>query len=151
MTTTPVRSRQRFFRRKKRKVNEKMIPCTEFIPAYSELLNFWIERAAKQAVLDFWNYLPTVLLGNLRDNVVSTGFGLLALLSHTLNEEAADFNLELDEMRRIPHPMHRCPPRAVPWNEEHHTVPRILRPLRRLYRRILEPWAMSPLRHVPLR
>lgn len=119
-----------------------MISCTDFIPAYSELFKYLEEKGGKAAVVDFWNYLSDHFLGNLRDLVAENGIrGCWLYWSHTLNEEAADFTMELDEeageFRII---MHDCPSKGrllrekhiVPYRDycEHCDV---------LYRRILEP------------
>ena len=88
-----------------------MISCTEFIPAYSELFKFLEQKGGRAAVLDFWNYLSDHFLGNLRSAVEANGIrGCWIYWNHTLNEEAADFTMELDEQAgefRIH--MHHCP------------------------------------------
>jgi hypothetical protein len=59
-----------------------MIPCTDFIPAYSELFKFLEQHGGKRSVEDFWNYLSDRFLGNLRQAVVENGFArLLELLA----------------------------------------------------------------------
>ena len=119
-----------------------MISCTEFIPAYSELFKFLHARGGREAVLDFWNYLSDNFLGNLKDLVEKHGIrGCWLYWSHTLNEEAADFTMELDEeagVFRIE--MHHCPSKGrlleyrhfAPYGDYcgHCDV---------LYRRVLEP------------
>ena len=119
-----------------------MIPCTDFIPAYSELFKFLEEKGGKEAVVDFWNYLSDNFLGNLRDLVVENGIrGCWLYWSHTLNEEAADFTMELDEEAgEFKITMHRCPSKGLllecnyvePYDDYcgHCDV---------LYRRVLEP------------
>ena len=119
-----------------------MISCTEFIPAYSELFKFLEKKGGKPAVLDFWNFLSDSYLTELRDLVAAHGLeGCWIYWSRALNEEAADFTMELDEAageyRVI---MHRCPSkgrllelgRIAPYRDycEHCDV---------LYRRVLEP------------
>src|SRR5688572_16920822 len=88
-----------------------MIPCTDFIPAYSELFKYLEEQSGPEAVEDFWNYISDNFLGNLRDLVAANGLrGCWMYWSHTLNEEAADFNMELDEERGVfTINMLRCP------------------------------------------
>ena len=119
-----------------------MISCTDFIPAYSELFKFLEKKVGKEAVLDFWSYLSDNFLGNLRDLVEKNGIsGCWMYWSHTLNEEAADFTMELDEEAgefRIT--MHHCPSKGrlleykhvTPYHDYcvHCDV---------LYRRVLEP------------
>jgi hypothetical protein len=119
-----------------------MISCTEFIPAYSELFKFLEGKGGRQAVMDFWNYLSDNFLGNLKSLVEKNGIrGCWLYWTHTLNEEAADFTMELDEEAgefRIT--MHHCPSKGrlleykhfAPYQDycKHCDV---------LYRRVLEP------------
>jgi hypothetical protein len=119
-----------------------MISCTEFIPAYSELFKYLEKKGGRAAVLDFWNFLSDTFLGNLRDLVAQNGIrGCWMYWSHTLNEEAADFTMELDEAAgEFKITMHDCPSKGlllktkhiVPYYDycEHCDI---------LYRRILEP------------
>ena len=88
-----------------------MISGTEFIPAYSELFKFLDEKGGPEAVEDFWNYLSDQFLGNLRDLAAEHGLrGCWLYWSHTLNEEAADFTMELDEeVGLFTIDMQRCP------------------------------------------
>jgi hypothetical protein len=118
-----------------------MISCTDFIPAYSELFVFLEQQGGRDAVDDFWNHLSDTFLGNLRSAVKRDGLrGCWDYWSHTLNEEDADFTMELDEEAgtfRIL--MHRCPsmqrlidtPHIKPYHDycRHCDV---------LYRRVLE-------------
>ena len=98
-----------------------MIPCTEFIPAYSELFKFLESRGGKEGVVDFWNYLSANIKDRLRNLVKEHGLrGCWLYWSATLNEEAADFTMELDEeaaeFRII---MHRCPSKGRLLEYEH--------------------------------
>lgn len=119
-----------------------MISCTEFIPAYSELFKYLDERGGTEAVEGFWCFLSDRFLGNLRDLATEHGLrGCWLYWSHTLNEEAADFTMELDEDAgefRIE--MHRCPSmgRLIELNhvEPYHDY---CRHCDVLYRRVLEP------------
>ncbi len=119
-----------------------MISCTEFIPAYSELFRYLEHTGGKQAVRDFWEHIADEFLGNLRGLVEQNGIrGCWMYWSRTLNEEAADFRMELDEEAgefRIE--MRRCPSRAVlnstPHIEPYHDY---CRHCEVLYRRVLEP------------
>jgi len=79
-----------------------MISCTEFIPAYSEFFS-WLDRHdGPQAVTDFWEYLSDHFLDNLRDLAAAKGLaGCYEYWSHTLNEEAADFVMTLDEDKGV--------------------------------------------------
>ena len=119
-----------------------MISCIEFIPAYSELFKFLEKKGGEKAVLDFWNFLSDTYLTTLRDLVAAHGLkGCWLYWSEALNEEAADFTMELDELAgefRII--MHRCPSKGrllelggtEPYRDycRHCDV---------LYRRVLEP------------
>jgi hypothetical protein len=119
-----------------------VISCLDFIPAYSELFKFLEKKGGKTAVREFWNFLSDTYLTGLRDLVAAHGLrGCWLYWSQTLNEEAADFTMELDEGAgefRIE--MHRCPSkgrllalgRIEPYRDycEHCDV---------LYRRVLEP------------
>ena len=119
-----------------------MIPCTEFIPAYSELFAFLERKGGRQAVFDFWFYLSDRFLGNLKSLVEENGIrGCWLYWSHTLNEEAADFTMELDEEAgefRID--MHHCPSMGR-LLELKHVEPYYdyCRHCDVLYRRVLEP------------
>ncbi len=50
-----------------------MIPCTDFIPAYSELFKFLERIGGREAVVDFWEYLSDNFLENLRQLVEEHG------------------------------------------------------------------------------
>jgi len=119
-----------------------MIPCTEFIPAYSEMFKYLEKKGGREAVLDFWNYLSDNFLDNLKDLVTEYGIrGCWLYWTHTLNEEAADFTMELDEEAgefRIA--MHDCPSKGLLLKLKH------VEPYHDycghcdvLYRRVLEP------------
>jgi len=119
-----------------------MIPCTHFIPAYSELFTFLDHEGGDAAVLDFWNYLSDNYLDNLRELATTQGLlGCWQYWQQTLNEEAADFTMTVDEEAgefRIT--MHRCPsksrllecPDIIPY-------PHYCSHCDTLYRRVLEP------------
>jgi hypothetical protein len=119
-----------------------VIPCTEFIPAYSELFKYLEGRGGKEAVLDFWRYLSDNFLHNLRDLVVANGIrGCWLYWNHTLNEEAADFTMELDEEAGVfAITMHRCPSKGLLLDlrqiEPYHDY---CGHCDLLYRRVLEP------------
>ncbi len=119
-----------------------MISCTEFIPAYSELFKYIEEKEGKAAVVDFWNYLSDIFLTNLKDLVIKNGIrGCWMYWNHTLNEEAADFTMELDEEAgEFTITMHHCPSKGRLLEYKH------IKPYRdycehcdALYRRVLEP------------
>ena len=119
-----------------------MISCTEFIPAYSELFKYLEKKQGKAAVVDFWNYLSDIFLTNLRDLVVENGIrGCWLYWEKALNEEAADFTMELDEdAGEFSITMHHCPSKGRLLELKH------IEPYRNycqhcdiLYRRIFEP------------
>ena len=119
-----------------------MIGCTEFIPAYSELFKTLERRGGRQAVEDFWGYLSDRFLTNLRDLVAKHGIrGCWLYWTHTLNEEAADFTMELDEEAgefRIL--MHHCPSKGRLLELKHYAPYHdYCRHCDVLYRRVLEP------------
>jgi len=119
-----------------------MISCTEFIAAYSELFKYLEKRGGKEAVLDFWNYLSDNFLGNLHDLVVENGIrGCWLYWSHTLNEEAADFTMELDEEAgEFSITMHHCPSKGRLLEWQHIApYPDYCGHCDVLYRRVLEP------------
>jgi len=91
-----------------------VISCVDFIPAYSELFKFLERKGGEAAVRDFWSFLSDTYLKNLRDLVAAQGIkGCWLYWSQTLNEEAADFRMELDEAAgEFKIVMYRCPPRA---------------------------------------
>jgi hypothetical protein len=88
-----------------------MIPCSDFIPAYSELFKYLHRRGGKAEVVSFWEHLAETYLTNLRDLVAEKGLrGCWEYWSHTLNEEAATFTMELDEEAEIfRFEIRRCP------------------------------------------
>jgi hypothetical protein len=120
-----------------------MISCTDFIPAYSEYFTFLEEHWGKEAVLDFWNHLSDEFLTNLRTSAIEKGLsGCWEYWSKTLNEEAADFTMELDEdAGEFTITMHKCPSKGRLLEESCR-----IRPYDNycghcdvLYRRVLEP------------
>ncbi len=88
-----------------------MISCTEFIPAYSELFNFVDRKSGRQAVYDYWRSCVDPERAPINEHLKKSGIrGCWDYWTHTLNEEAADFSLTLDEDAgyfRID--MHHCP------------------------------------------
>ena len=119
-----------------------MIGCTDFIPAYSELFKYLERRGGPEAVEAFWCFLSDRFLTNLRDLVAEHGLrGCWLYWKHTLNEEAADFTMELDEDGgefRIW--MHHCPSMGRLLDEKHlEPYHDYCRHCEVLYRRVLEP------------
>ncbi len=90
-----------------------MISCTEFIPAYSELF-IWLEKNyGKEAVTTYWSSLFDISAGNipLVNFVRKEGIrGCFTYWKGTLNEEAADFTMYLNEKNGwFLIDMHSCP------------------------------------------
>lgn len=120
-----------------------MISCTQFIPAYSEFFKFLEAKDGKQAVIQFWEYLSDrYLKESLQAEVRENGIrGCWNYWSHSLNEEAADFTMELDEEAGVfTIRMHHCPSKGMLLGLEH------MEPYHDycghcdlLYRRVLEP------------
>lgn len=119
-----------------------MISCTEFIPAYSELFKFIEQKGGERAVLEYWEYISGNGLDLLKDLVVKHGIrGCFLYWSHTLNEEAADFTMTLDEdAGEFEIAMHYCPSKGR-LLESDHIVPykNYCGHCDILYRRVLEP------------
>ena len=88
-----------------------MISCTEFIPAYSELFKFIDQRDGRQAVYDYWTAIFDPANSPLNACLDRSGIkGCYEYWSHTLNEEAADFTMTLDEdAGEFSIEMHKCP------------------------------------------
>lgn len=123
-----------------------MIPCTDFIPAYSEMFKYLEARGGKEEVIDFWKYLSDNFLDNLREEAAKHGVrGCWNYWSHTLNEEAADFTMTVDDKEGFfSIVMHHCPSMGRLLELKH------IEPYRDycehcdwLYRRVLEPLGFS--------
>jgi hypothetical protein len=120
----------------------KMIPCTDFIPAYSELFKYLHKTGGKGQVVKFWEYLSNNFLVNLRDLAAQKGLaGCFEYWNHTLSEEAAEATMELDEEQgffRID--MHYCPSMGRLIKEKHiEPYDFYCEHCDTLYRRVLEP------------
>lgn len=90
-----------------------MISCTEFIPSYSELFTYLEKKHGRAEVDRFWKYLfaPTGSGIPLINFVKKEGIrGCYTYWSGTLNEEAADFTMYLNEKAGWFYlDMHHCP------------------------------------------
>jgi hypothetical protein len=119
-----------------------MISCTDFIPAYSEMFKTLEKVGGPKAAREFWEYLSDSFLGNLKKLVEEKGIrGCWEYWAHTLNEEAADFAMELDEDAGVfKIDMHYCPSMGrlieIEHVEPYHDY---CRHCDVLYRRVLEP------------
>ncbi|HOC03154.1 MAG TPA: hypothetical protein P5065_05895 [Candidatus Ratteibacteria bacterium] len=119
-----------------------MISCTDFILAYSEFFKFLHERYGEKAVIDFWNYLSDKYLTDLRKLVKKHGIkGCWIYWSKTLNEEAANFTMELiEEKNQFKITMHHCPSKSRLLKTKHiEPYHDYCKHCDVLYRRILEP------------
>lgn len=119
-----------------------MIPCTDFIPAYSEFFRYLEETGGRAAVAAFWEYLADHFLGNLRLLVQEHGIaGCWEYWSRTLTEEAADFVMTLDEERgEFSIEMRYCPSKGL-LLQSSHIIPYhdYCGHCDIIYRRVLEP------------
>ena len=106
-----------------------MISCTEFIPAYSELFTYLEDKYGRDEVDRFWEYLfvpdgkGIPLINFLKEEGLR---GCFTYWKGTLNEEAADFTLYLNEKRGFYlSVMHKCPSkgRLLKLEEEIGIVP----------------------------
>lgn len=90
-----------------------MISCTEFIPAYSELFAYLEDKYGRGEVDRFWEYLfkPDGKGISLINHIKKSGIrGCFTYWSESLNEEAADFTMYLNEKRGyFVIDMHTCP------------------------------------------
>lgn len=90
-----------------------MISCTEFIPSYSELFTYLEDKHGREEVSCFWKYLfePTGDGIPLINFVKREGIrGCFSYWAGTLNEEAADFTMYLNEKAGwFMNVMHHCP------------------------------------------
>ena len=90
-----------------------MISCAEFIPAYSELFTFLDEKYGRAEVDRLWRFLfePTGDSIPLVNYVQKEGIrGCFDYWAGTLNEEAADFTMYLNEKAGwFMNVMHACP------------------------------------------
>lgn len=90
-----------------------MISCTEFIPSYSELFTYLEDNYGRDEVDRFWKYLfePDGKGIPLINFVKKEGIrGCYTYWAGSLNEEAADFTMYLNEKRGFyMEVMHHCP------------------------------------------
>ncbi|MEI8200474.1 MAG: hypothetical protein WCG21_10450 [Eubacteriales bacterium] len=101
-----------------------MISCTEFIPAYSELFTYLEGKYGFEEVEKYWNDIFNPERNGFLNQKVSKGGirGCYEYWSHTLNEEAADFTLYLNEKDGwFMIKMHHCPSKGRLLEFEHIT------------------------------
>lgn len=93
-----------------------MISCTEFIPLYSELFKYLNDVGGHDEVLRYWEYISDTYVADLLGKAVA-GKGLRGCWDYwakSLNEEACDFRMELDEQRgTFSIDMRHCPSRGM--------------------------------------
>ena len=119
-----------------------MISCTEFIPAYSELFKFLEKKGGKEAVKKYWHDISDDGLNLLKKEVEEHGIrGCYRYWTHTLNEEAADFTMTLDEEAgTFEIIMHACPSKGRLLEFKHlEPYPDYCEHCDALYRGVLEP------------
>lgn len=90
-----------------------MISCTEFIPAYSELFTYLEDKYGRDEVDVFWGYLfkpdgkGIPLINHIKEEGIR---GCFTYWAGSLNEEAAEFTMHLNEKRGYFFvEMHSCP------------------------------------------
>ena len=99
-----------------------MISCTEFISAYSEGFKFLETIGGRAEVEKFCAELSRLYLsGSLEKLVSEQGLkGCYTYWSHSLNEEAADFTMVLDEEKgEFIIQMHHCPSKGMLLEMKH--------------------------------
>ncbi len=93
-----------------------MISCTQFIPAYSELFKYLEELGGHDEVVNYWNYISDTYVADLLgEQVAGKGIrGCWDYWNKSLNEEACDFRMELDEEAgTFSIDMRNCPSRGM--------------------------------------
>jgi hypothetical protein len=119
-----------------------VISCTEFIPAYSELFKFLEKKGGKAAVVKYWETISKDGLELLKKEASEHGLrGCYNYWSHTLNEEAADFTMTLDEENGVfSIEMHKCPSKGLLISTKHiEPYSAYCEHCDLLYRNVLEP------------
>ena len=128
-----------------------MISCTEFIPLYSELFKYLEELGGHEEVVRHWEYIADgTISDSLGGEVAAKGIrGCWDYWSKSLNEEACDFRMELNEeegtflidMRRCPSKGHLLDyPHVEPYHDYCGHCPA-------LYNRVLAKYGIFPAGH----
>lgn len=102
-----------------------MISCTEFIPLYSELFTYLEKRGGKVEVIEYWEHISDTYVQNFLGSAVEkSGIrGCFDYWSKSLNEEACDFTMELNEQEKtFEIKMHKCPSKSK-LNDLKHMTP----------------------------
>lgn len=99
-----------------------MIPCTQFIPLYSELFKYIEDKAGHQAVVKYWRYIAEKYVAP-RLGELAAEKGIEACWDYwtkSLNEEAADFTIIYDkENQEFEIQMHYCPSKGLLIETKH--------------------------------
>ncbi len=103
-----------------------MISCTEFSPSYSLLFSWIEEKVDYDEVVRYWEYISRNYLEKLEAAVKEKGlFGCWEYWKHSLNEEAADFVMEMhlneDGTGYMTSDMRYCPSMGFLLECEHFT------------------------------
>ena len=99
-----------------------MISCTEFIPAYSEGFKFIEQMGGREELEKFWSELSTIYLKDSLEKLMKEEglAGCFTYWGHSLNEEAADFTMVLDEKKgEFKIDLHKCPSKSMLLNLKH--------------------------------
>lgn len=102
-----------------------MVSCTEFVPLYNELFKFLEKLGGKEEVIRYWEYISDTYTAELLGKEVQEkGLrGCYDYWSKSLNEEACDFVMELnEEAGTFSIDMLHCPSRGM-LNETEHIEP----------------------------
>jgi len=99
-----------------------MISCTEFIPLYSELFKYLEDLGGHDEVVRYWEYISDTYVSDLLGKEVA-GKGIRGCWDYwakSLNEEACDFRMEMDEKEgTFSIDMRYCPSRGRLNDYEH--------------------------------
>lgn len=124
-----------------------MISCTEFIPAYSEGFKFIESFGGREDLEKFWAELSHLYLRDSLDkSIAEEGLkGCYSYWSHSLNEEAADFTMSLDEEKgEFCLQMHLCPSQKMLLDLKHIApYPSYCDHCSALYRPVVEKYGLS--------
>ena len=94
-----------------------MISCTEFIPLYSELFKYLEEIKGRDEVIKYWEHVSDKYVEPRLGAAVRNNGGIKGCFeywSKSLNEEACDFTMTLDEENgTFSIDMHKCPSRGM--------------------------------------
>ena len=101
-----------------------MISCTEFVPLYSALFKYLEDKQGKEGVVKYWEHIAdTYISDRLGEEVAKHGLnGCFRYWAKSLNEEACDFTMILDEDKNLfSIDMQHCPSRGMLNDLKHFT------------------------------